>query len=352
MKTTTHFPVQGNKYLTTKILTTLVLILVGATLPCTIVQASVKGACSDCHTMHNSQDGSAVVTSGTGTTLLIDNCVGCHSSATNQTIVNGIPIVWNAVPPNNPLAGGNFYWIAQGGGSAADDVFGHNVWGISAPDHNILPSAGAPGNGGFTCGTSCHASLATDPALNPDVGGGSRGGCQGCHYEVAHHDDSKPWFRFLKGHITTGAYVEGIEAPTWEQNAITDSTDRNVYRGTDTTYTWGAGLNATKTASAFCQGCHIDFHQKMGVSNPWIRHPNDILLPESSEYGAYDPITDYSNEAPVAYLDPAVPARAEAVVTCLSCHRAHGSDQPDMLRWDYTNMAAGTGCYTCHTTKY
>lgn len=291
--------------------------------------------------------------SGTGANLLNQDCVSCHSNNTDQTIINGTPIVFNTVPPTNPLAGGNFYWVAQGGGSAENDVFGHNVWGISDPDNNISPTAGAPGNDGFTCGTSCHSSLATDPALNPDLGGGPKGGCQGCHYEVAHHDDSKPWFRFLKGHISTGAYVEGIEAPGWEQNAITDSTDRNVYRGTNTTYTWGNGLNATKTISAFCQGCHIDFHENMGVSSPWIRHPNDILLPTdaATEYAAYDPTTNYSNEAPVAYLNPTAPLRAEAVVTCLSCHRAHGSDQPDMLRWDYTNMAAGTGCYTCHTSK-
>jgi len=46
------------------------------------------------------------------------------------------------------------------------------------------------------------------------------------------------------------------------------------------------------------------------------------------------------------------------MVICLSCHRAHASDQPDMLRWDYnlmivdrTGPAAGTGCFKCHTDK-
>jgi predicted CXXCH cytochrome family protein len=45
-----------------------------------------------------------------------------------------------------------------------------------------------------------------------------------------------------------------------------------------------------------------------------------------------------------------------AIVMCLSCHRAHGSDQPDLLRWAYAGMQAGTGtadtgCFVCHTTK-
>jgi predicted CXXCH cytochrome family protein len=45
------------------------------------------------------------------------------------------------------------------------------------------------------------------------------------------------------------------------------------------------------------------------------------------------------------------------LVTCLSCHRPHGSPYPDMLRWDYENMQLGgggddgTGCFVRHTTK-
>ncbi len=46
------------------------------------------------------------------------------------------------------------------------------------------------------------------------------------------------------------------------------------------------------------------------------------------------------------------------IVTCLSCHRAHGSPYADLLRWDYDTMIAGNagdatgkGCFVCHTTK-
>jgi predicted CXXCH cytochrome family protein len=348
MKATTDFPSKDNSHSVTKVITPFALLLIGLALPSTMAQATVNGPCSNCHTMHNSQNGSPLVQTGTGANLLTNDCVGCHSSSTTDTIdSNGTPIVWNTVAPTKPLAGGNFYWVSQAGD--ANDVFGHNVWGIKGNDSKLST---APGNSFGSCGTtSCHDSLATDPALTAVIGGKSRNGCQGCHTEVAHHDDSKPWFRFLKGHWNTDAYVEGIETPTWEQDATTNPADRNVYRGTDASYGWAGGLQVEHTASAFCQGCHTDFHQQMGGASPWIRHPNDILLPETSEYAAYDPTTNYSNEAPVAYLNTAAPTRAEAVVTCLSCHRAHGSDQPDMLRWDYTNMGAGTGCYTCHTSK-
>jgi len=93
--------------------------------------AAVTGPCSNCHTMHNSQNGSPLVRVGTvvgwggsGLTggdlsqepmshLLVTGCVGCHTSTTSDTIVNyggsSIPIVYNTVPPVDSLAGGNFY---------------------------------------------------------------------------------------------------------------------------------------------------------------------------------------------------------------------------------------------------
>ncbi len=297
--------------------------------------------------MHNSQDGATTVNSGNGYTLLVDDCIGCHSSDTNQTIINGTPIVLNTIPPLNPLAGGNFYWVSQGG--AANDVFGHNVWGISGVDNNISVAIGAPGGSNGAACKKCHQSLALDPALSTAAEVLGKNGCQGCHIEVAHHDDSQPWYRFLKGHRTVNHYVEGIEDPNWEQTP--DINNHNVYKGIDAI---GAPetFNSSHSISGFCYGCHTDFHADMGVSSPWIRHPNDVLLPTdvTTEYASYDPLATYSNEAPVAYLNPAVPARAEAVVSCLSCHRAHGSNQPDMLRWDYANMGTG-GCFTCHTSK-
>ncbi|MDP3013134.1 MAG: cytochrome c3 family protein, partial [Candidatus Subteraquimicrobiales bacterium] len=93
----------------------------------------------------------------------------------------------------------------------------------------------------------------------------------------------------------------------------------------------------------------------------------DIVLPGgATEYATYNPDGSnlYSVEAPVAR--PTVPAissnvvtpgaAGDAIVMCLSCHRAHGSPEPDLLRWTYSGMIAGsgtsdTGCFTCHTSK-
>jgi len=150
-----------------------------------LVMAKVSGLCSNCHTMHNSQNGQPVVKLGgwdpnnqqqTGSPsnepqeyLLISNCIGCHTNAVNdKTIItigpsggeSHIPIVYNAsVEPkypeestasgdSNTLAGGNFYWVEQDG-----DQYGHNV--ISHAD-SLLTEAPGRNQG---CTDSCHYSL-------------------------------------------------------------------------------------------------------------------------------------------------------------------------------------------------
>lgn len=316
------------------------------------LQARVTGPCANCHTMHNSQNGSPINAGGPQNTLLTTNCVGCHSSTSSSTIVTlgstQIPIVYNTVVPTNPLAAGNFYWVRSGGGN---DRMGHNVYGISATDATLTVAPGKTAG----CASSCHYTLA-DP---PNANNLNLGGCQGCHVSVSHHTD-KGWYRFLANqNHDPNAYVTGIESPDWEQNP--SASNHNKYHGTTDVYSAGAALQTEHTVTAFCQGCHGAFHgpqvgtNGMGSASPWIRHPTDVALPTTKEYANYDPTTNYSVQAPVAWIDPANPTRATAIVMCLSCHRAHGSPYPSMLRWDYTTMVAnggGTGgCFTCHTQK-
>jgi predicted CXXCH cytochrome family protein len=355
------------------------------------ISAKVTGTCSNCHTMHNSQDGTQVALTGTGLgwtgdagsltggssagpqgTLLVTDCVGCHSSTSADTIISigssDIPIVYNSLEPTTPLAGGNFHWVAQG-----DDTKGHNVYGIAGSDS----LSEAPGRYPATCANSCHTTLA-DP---PGSGNSDRGGCRGCHVFTYHHEDNAV-YRFLKGHwdpelpipstnkdITTKVdYVVGEEDSDWEFTTD-DSGDHNFYKGTNAEYSvaTGDGLRDYKSITSYCSGCHGKFHGPkigtagMGSTGAWIRHPTDILLPDENEYGNYDPHIDanYSVIAPVAWKTPGTPARDEAVVMCLSCHRSHGSEYPDLLRWNYGDMQAGTtdsakagkGCFICHTGK-
>ncbi|MBI5556472.1 MAG: hypothetical protein HY885_02430 [Deltaproteobacteria bacterium] len=339
------------------------------------VSASVQGPCSNCHTMHNSQDGADMVPGAKGVqqTLLNDDCVGCHTNNGTATIVdmgNGdrVPIVFNTVQPTYPpngsassvLAGGNFYWVAQNGG----DAMGHNVYGISEADSVLSGPAWtffAPGHS--TSCSPCHDTLATESS-----------GCKGCHYPRHHARDTAEvveaaggWYRFLGALPAMMANpalygVKGIEEEDWEQNPSAGK--HNGYFGTSAVY--DKELFMTRySIGQFCCGCHGNFHHEMNSDQPvdyagaWLRHPSDVVIPDSGEYAAY---TDYNPLAPVAKTDLAGRKNysgvdlGQDVVTCISCHRPHGSPYPDMLRWDYDTCVAGTesaecGCFVCHTTK-
>ena len=334
--------------------------------------ARVHGqSCANCHIMHNSQDGGDVVTGGPVRHLLAKGCIACHTGDNAEILSGGTtPYVYNTSVTygTDTLAGGNFYWVATAG--EGNDTKGHNVLDLSAQDTNIPagtnPGEGAPG-GWITCANSCHSTLAAEQTAVPELGSG----CEGCHIAVAHHaDDSDTvvgetggWFRYCAGHMSGDGYgVEGIEDDDWQ---LTEApADHNEYLGFVGPHGGSAGFyNLGNTMTAYCCGCHGGFHNQ--DAGAWIRHPSDAYLPGgTTEYAAYP---EYSTEAPVArpdlsgYTGPSsvvTPDGGTDMVMCLSCHRAHGSPYPDMLRWDYDSQIAGgggapqdTGCFTCHTTK-
>ncbi|MCK4537149.1 MAG: cytochrome c3 family protein, partial [Desulfuromonadales bacterium] len=174
-------------------------------------------------------------------------------------------------------------------------------------------------------------------------------------------DAASGWYRGLGGHYG-GPFefnVPGIESADWEQNPST--ANHNVYSARSDNYEVFGDDHTTPTITAYCVGCHEEIHyHSMDINDPlsaWIRHPSDRLLPETGEYSTYNPVTSYDPTVPVGWTDITAPTRATASVICLSCHRAHGSEYPDMLRWDYAGaMIAGggplsEGCFVCHSTK-
>jgi len=355
---------------------------------------AITGQCVNCHTMHNSQDGASVAETydfSTGTInpsatplaqLLNADCVACHAggaSETEDTNSFGAPIVLHTTNPNGQgyqatLAGGDFYWVGNALGD--DDATGHNVAGVSDPDTNILPLNTPPG----------WDPVAT-PGANDDgqIAGGASpswpadqqltcAGLYGCH---GNHADADP-FAAIKGahHGNTGltetsavladtignsyrflSGIRGLENREWNWNET--SATHNEYRGR----AGNPNYQNKVTISYSCAQCHGFFHSDIGTQSPWLRHPTDVVLPASGEYNDYNPDNGgvYSIEAPVARVTN-VSSSSDVVtpgvdtVMCLSCHRAHGSPEPDILRWTYADMQAGTGtddtgCFTCHTTK-
>jgi predicted CXXCH cytochrome family protein len=356
----------------------------GMCLLATPVSAKVTGQCAICHTMHNSQDGTAMALEADGTTkvvdpndvLLLKGCVACHTGTNDGS--NVIPYVTDINEPNygdtgteattNTLAGGSFYWVANGvagnDGALADST-GHNVATDGMAGQDGLLANVPPGTDG----------------VNPLTAQLRCAGVNGCHGDVTassdfvaikgtHHADDDiidgnsvaTSFRFLDG-------IVGLEDDDWEYQPLFN--EHNQYKGVDRT---NDTENQTDTISSLCARCHNDFHNgsgEVGGSNPsgdtfaspWVRHPTDFDMGNTaagSEYRDYGVDGTYVVSAPVASANvdtmlTQVTFSDDSIVTCISCHRAHGSQNADLLRWDYSTVtagASGTGaCFECHTTK-
>jgi hypothetical protein len=337
--------------------------------------------------MHNSQNGQAMAYDFDGTSftktdtpkgnLLVYSCLGCHSKTDGTTWKDSItnaPIVFNTSEPTyntaKGLAAGNFYWVRT------EDDKGHNIFSAN-PDETLTVAPGA--SSGVSCGSnSCHNNL---DRVNTAFG--IRQGCSKCHMMgnsngptgYHHLDNTGPvvdsaaegWFRFLDGHQGGAGFgVAGMEDDDWQYSA--SATDHNEYLGFSATKTSAGGFSAIgNTMTAYCTGCHGNFHieDDAAAGSPWIRHPSDLIVPNSSEYasafnaaggtGTYDPLVPVARPSLNGWTVPGGTVTLNTdMVMCLSCHRSHASPYFKMMRWDYKSSTLSTalsGCIICHTSK-
>jgi cytochrome c553 len=347
-----------------------VLTVVGATfliLAAGNALAAISGtSCVECHTMHNSQDNASMqFDSGaepSASLLRAASCSGCHAiPGRANSPTEPIPQVDGQNYGTDTLAGGSFYFVNSADANAHNVIdFGaaeDTALGLTPPgwDYNLdgAVNTEASWTQQLTCsGTyGCHGTHDTVDTF---------GAISGAHHQPGDIDGTTVGnsYRFLDG-------IMGLEDPDWE--FTTSDTDHNVYKGVARIQT--TNTSDQSTISFLCAQCHGKFHTAADIDNtagpnqmssPWLRHPTDIDLRDvGGEYADYT----FNVEAPAALSTmPADIASAdyssEAIVTCISCHRAHGSPYADLLRWDYDGMsagttgdAAGTGCFRCHTTK-
>mgnify|MGYP001773795999 CR=1 FL=1 len=340
-------------------------VLLGLLLIPSYLLAAITGVCSNCHTMHNSFQGQPMASYSNGTAkatpnemLLRLDCIGCHMSsvagATNPSTY--APAVYHTTDPTGTgpgktLAGGDFYWVAQG-----NDRKGHNVAGIANQDSafGFTPPGWDPtatasnlrgqianGAASWSQQLSCWGTYGCH---------GTNSGLKGHHQNVNGKIDNPTSvassYRFLYG-------IKGYEAADWEWNAT--QSNHNEYYG----YDFGPN-NATydhkDTISYLCAECHGQFYKDRHSGSAWLRHPTDYMLPNSGEYANYNNGSGYSLASPVArptvYSAPSstVTPGTDAIVMCLSCHRAHGSEYNSILRWEYSSTSQA-GCKVCHTQK-
>lgn len=277
-------------------------------LPSVASAGKVKGVCSNCHTMHDSQNGNVVNTgayAGQHAQLLKgDGCNGCHADAAADNIAvsgkgtgpTGAPQVDAATQTN---AGGYF-------SSAAAKANQHDIAGISTKDTNMgnrIPGGSATGyTQALTCGS--------------------------CHTQAGHHSTTNT-YRMLSGsnQATSGAgtYNPG-SATLGDRSSVTYSTNMNTV----------------------CANCHSSFHGTSNTGNTsgaFTRHPTGNLITN----GASTPVG--------ITLTDAIVASSDSKVLCLSCHVAHGGPNADLLSFVYGGSgsyagdasATGDGCETCHS---
>lgn len=338
-------------------------------------QAKVTGQCAQCHTMHNSQGGSPMAVDISGNpqtapneTLLIYGCVACHTGTNDGT--NNIPYVNKTTLPTygpdgttgETLAGGNFYWVAAAG--LASDPKGHNVASDSLANQDATLGNTPPGGTALTSQLTCAGTTGCHGDRTQDSDFGAMSGTHHADDSVIDGTTVVKSYRFLDG-------VLGLEDPGWEYQPT--AAQHNQYQGYDRT---ADTEMAVGSISNLCGQCHNDFHNGSGnvggtapsgapFASPWVRHPTDFDMGNTgatSEYRDYGGagVNDYVVSAPVASVDVTtvlqnVTFNNDTIVTCISCHRAHGTPYDDLLRWDYSSISAGGGgsggCFECHTTK-
>lgn len=337
-------------------------------------EAGLAGqTCGACHTMHNSQNGISMTTlNGAGDSardylLMYRGCLACHTSdqagGKLNTDTSAPAVHHTGGDPGAGFgynAGGSFWYPLD------DETKGHNIADLNSPDTNH-PGGGAntPGDSGtfdpanLTC-TSCHGSGNMHHA---NVGGSdANAGTQ--VQTVWVKGTGAASYRFLTGSIWGG------EKGDWEFSGAAgniDEDEHNIYSS------GGVYTSDSNGISSLCNNCHGDFHgtgtEGSGSgSSPWARHPTDIGLEDTG--GEFDSYGTYWASVPIAVINDDITTTGIVVtmtdydsmvdrfeyVVCVSCHRAHGSEYHDMLRWSYSSVVAGTsgskvGCTKCHTSK-
>ncbi|MGE5699020.1 MAG: cytochrome C [Deltaproteobacteria bacterium] len=327
--------------------------------------------CAGCHSMHSPAAGS-------GTLLLkgsdpSSTCLNCHMVAGATTpssyhiLTTDADRIALGGKPANYTPGGDFQWVripftftAHGETTnETGDSHGHN---IVAVDHGMTAdatNAQAPG-GSFQSNAlhcnSCHDQhgqfrrLVDDTIVKtgyPIMGSGST--TKAAPTATA----AVGTYRLLagSGYSTTAAGAIGyLGAPA----AISPSSYNHDESDNQVRVSYGVGNAAGNTTwGNWCKTCHAGMHSSGNTVHPVDQTLNNTfasnyqtymssgkmtntsdnsylsLVPYAVNSGSYNVIKSFANDNDSNLTYPTQGAQ----VMCLSCHRAHASGFPEMLRW-------------------
>ncbi len=326
--------------------------------------------CSDCHSMHasahnNLTDGSAITTPNPG-------------ASPNRAINPYYPAPNPGPGRSSLLKADDVCESCHKDQTFAPDVYGDNVNGY-------IRSAGGVREDN-TGGGHKIGSTVTPPGYKSDVinyfPAGSELECVSCH---SPHGSAN--FRNLVGHslqVTPGYNAAALAVSVSKAAAFDPSKDVSILNGT--TYVFGSGnlqayygrqavvysraaaplasyngATASNRIDNFCGVCHGNFHggdkvnpdnvsQGGGASSAFLRHPTGLVT-----IGSFSSATAASNLK--VYQAAAAQNAATDSPGCLTCHKAHGNNNPFGLIYpsptgaDTTeegNGAYKTLCKSCH----
>jgi len=343
--------------------------------------------CTGCHSMHSPKAGGDFLLLGTDQS---STCLNCHMHAgdtgpSSYHIATAPADMPTGTPPKQRTPGGDFGWLKKDytmtirGTTSTEkgQTHGHNIvavdWGFSADTDNVKAPGGTFSSAQLGC-QSCHdphsnnRRLAGDIYVRPDKTIGSKyapikGSGSYDNSEAPTADIAVGVYRLLRGLGDSSQGVTfsnvAIAVVPSSYNRKEDSTQTRVAYGSSGDNTWGR----------WCATCHTDMHSKTNYV-----HPIDQTLGATvaANYNAYVKSGDLSGSSATSFtsLVPFAEATGDIAtlkahaknndtylngpsssdkVVCLTCHRAHATGWPEMLRWNmegefmiYNSLYPGT----------
>ncbi len=284
--------------------------------------------CSDCHVMHASQshgynaDGTGIITpfDATPHEYLLRNdvndlCLSCHD--------------------NQPFA---------------PDVYGPNANGY-------VRAAGALNRVGDATTATGHTLDATDyaPGSNPPWNNPDGLECVDCHQPHGYNPNGNAYRNLIydPGNVSYPGLIVTYSTGT---NDLGTDVYQVASGPLSTHYAWDNVFfnEPDQTASAiadYCKGCHTDFHGAKGgpevggsTGEGWLRHPaaDADIGAVGGGHSSLAVFAGHTNRvkvmSPTGVWDG---SDAGSTPTCLTCHKAHGNNNPFGLIF-----MAGTGTVT------
>jgi predicted CXXCH cytochrome family protein len=329
--------------------------------------------CVGCHEMHDAKSASLLVAVDQSSTCLICHGASGQSSYHIATPDADMPV---GTPPANETPGGDFGWLHKtyaftvSGAAVTDDgqTHGHNIIAAGYSSGYTVDTAHPTAPGGtfpsaqLTC-ISCH-----------DQHGKGRWTTSGTYSKSSRAIYTSGSYGSIPTTISgealsTGVYrllraadtVSGVTFPSTPPIAVVNSNYNRSEYYTQTRTAYSLGM------ADWCAACHPNMHTGNENTGGGIVHPNDRKLTGQivRNYNSYVKSGNMTGSSTTSYLSlvpyeegltystanvnilkshaqtngsylngPAATGTSAEQVMCLSCHRAHASGWPKMIRWN------------------